>query len=93
LLFALIQDNDNIYKALLVGVARIAQSGYLSDFNNEIVCPMFKPEMSDKFGFTEDEVKVLLRHHVKTEEADNVKKWYNGYKAAMVYVFTTFGQL
>ena len=43
---------------------------------------MFKPGMSDKFGFTGNEVKVLLRHHNKTEKADNVKKWYNGYKAA-----------
>ena len=63
-------------------MACIAQSGYLPDFNNLIVYPMFKPEMSNKFGFTKDGVNVFLKHHKRTEDADSVKNWYNGYKAA-----------
>ena len=76
---------------LLVGFACIAQSGYLSDFNNEIVHPMFEPRMSDKFEFTENKVKVLLRHHDKTEETDNIKSGIMTTRLQMVFNFTTLG--
>ncbi|RUS29058.1 hypothetical protein BC938DRAFT_481113 [Jimgerdemannia flammicorona] len=47
---------------LLVGVTRVAKSGYLSDFNNVMVYPMFDSLFADKLGFTE-EVVVLVGHH------------------------------
>ena len=77
------QTNDsNIYKALLVGVTRVAKAGYLSDFNNVTVYPMFEPTFSDKFGFTEEEVTALLQHHQKLEHLDGVKNWYDGYSTS-----------
>src|SRR4051812_45160377 len=76
------QDNGlNVHKALFVGVARVAKSGYLSDFNNVVVYPMFDSLFSDKFGFTEEEVIALLKHHKKFEHLDGVKRWYDGYRS------------
>ncbi|RUO96648.1 hypothetical protein BC936DRAFT_141678 [Jimgerdemannia flammicorona] len=81
LLGSLLKSNDlNIYRAFLVGVMRVAKAGYLSDFNNVMVYGMFNTRFSDKFGFTEEEVAILLRHHQKTD-MEGVKKWYDGYGA------------
>ncbi|RUS27848.1 hypothetical protein BC938DRAFT_482649 [Jimgerdemannia flammicorona] len=83
LLGSLLKDNDlNVKKGLLVGVNRVAKTGYLSDFNNVKVYPMFARRFSDKFGFTEEEVATLLRHHKKDEYTDEVKEWYDHYKVA-----------
>ncbi|RUP43649.1 hypothetical protein BC936DRAFT_136907 [Jimgerdemannia flammicorona] len=62
------QSNSlNVYKVLLVGVTCVAKAGYLSDFNNVNVYPMFHPLFADKFGFTEKEVDILLQHHQKAD--------------------------
>jgi hypothetical protein len=51
------QSNDeNLEKTLLVGVSRIAKSGYLSGLNNLKVFPMYKENFADSFGFTEDHI-------------------------------------
>ena len=76
------QSNDeNLEKALLVGVSRVAKSGYLSGLNNLKVFPMYKENFADSFGFTEDEISIILQYCNKEVRLDDVKKWYNGYKA------------
>jgi len=37
-------------------------------------------QISDKFGFTENEVKQILQDFKVTTEYEQVKKWYDGYK-------------
>ncbi|CAI2187746.1 12947_t:CDS:2 [Funneliformis geosporum] len=67
---ALLKSNDeNLEKALLVGMSRVAKSGYLSGLNNMQVFPMHDQEYADKFGFTEEEVEMI-------------KDWYDGYMAS-----------
>ncbi|CAG8741953.1 11992_t:CDS:1, partial [Dentiscutata erythropus] len=66
---------------MLVGVLRITKSGLLSGLNNIIVYPLHQesqfPLYVDKFGFTPDEVELLLsmRENLKTND---VQKWYDG---------------
>ncbi|CAG8474948.1 11714_t:CDS:2 [Cetraspora pellucida] len=80
---SLLKSNDeNIAKAMLVGVLRIAKSGFLSGLNNLMVYPLHQESRfhlyADKFGFTPDEVELLLpmRKDLKTND---VQKWYDGY--------------
>ncbi|RUS12783.1 hypothetical protein BC938DRAFT_478430, partial [Jimgerdemannia flammicorona] len=77
----LLKDNVNLHQAFLVGILRVGKSGFLSGLNNISVYPMTDPRFARSFGFTEDEVKLLLAHHdVKIPVAD-VVYWYNGYHA------------
>ncbi|GBC05413.1 hypothetical protein RclHR1_06200018 [Rhizophagus clarus] len=79
---ALLKDNDdNLEKALLVGVSRITKSGYLSGLNNLSVFPMYVDKFATQFGFTEDEISILLQHYDKMERLNEVKEWYDGYRA------------
>jgi len=76
------QSNDeNLEKALLVGVSRVAKSGYLSGLNNLKVFPMYMEKFADRFGFTEDEIYILLQHNNKEVQLKDVRQWYDGYRA------------
>src|SRR5687767_7267770 len=77
------QSNDeNLERALLVGVSRVAKSGYLSGLNNLKVFPMYMEKFADSFGFTEDEISILLQHNNNKEvRLDDVRQWYDGYRA------------
>jgi hypothetical protein len=76
------QGNDeNLEKAFLVGVSCIAKSGYLSGLNNLKVFPMYDKQFADCFGFTEDEISLLLQYNGKEGQLDDVRQWYNGYWA------------
>lgn len=78
----LLKGNDeNIEKALLVGVLRVAKSGFLSGLNNLAVYPMHRNKYSDKFGFTEADVDLLLHQYEIAQLSDQVRTWYNGYFA------------
>ncbi len=75
------QSNDeNLEKALLVGVSRFAKSGYSSELNNMDVFPMYAEEYADKFGFTEDEISILFQYYNTKEQLIKVKEWYDGYR-------------
>ena len=76
------QGNDeNLEKALLVSVSRVAKSGYLSGLNNLKVFPMYMEKFADSFGFTETEVSILIQHNKKEGKLEDVKEWYDGYRA------------
>ena len=40
---------------------------------------MFSYKFNDKFGFTIDEVKELLKYYNLVEKSPEVRQWYNGY--------------
>ncbi|KAJ3198738.1 hypothetical protein HK099_003474, partial [Clydaea vesicula] len=78
----LLKSNDtNIYRALLVGIFRVAKSGFLSDLNNLKVYPMFSDRFSSHFGFCEEEVEKLLQYHPIPQTFNEIKQWYNSYHA------------
>ncbi|PKY58937.1 DUF1703-domain-containing protein [Rhizophagus irregularis] len=78
---ALLKGNDeNLEKTLLIGISRITKSGYLSELNNLTVFPMYKKEFANYFGFTEDEIFILLQHNSKESQLDGIRQWYNGYQ-------------
>ncbi|CAG8618400.1 4491_t:CDS:10, partial [Diversispora eburnea] len=77
-------NSENVAKAMLVGVSRIAKSGFLSGLNNLKVYPLHKEHQFslylDKFGFTSDEVKLLLPL-CKNLQINDARNWYDGYIA------------
>ncbi|KAI9346603.1 hypothetical protein BDR26DRAFT_855819 [Obelidium mucronatum] len=80
---ALLKGNDeNIYKAVLVGVLRVAKSDFLSGLNNLMVYTFKNRRFSDKFGFSSQEVGLLLEKHQPGLDVMTVKAWYNGYQSA-----------
>ncbi|RUS33543.1 kinase-like domain-containing protein [Jimgerdemannia flammicorona] len=81
LLLSLLKDNSYLHKALLVGVFRIAKTGFLSGLNNPCINSMTSKPFADKFGFTKDEVDLLLHRHKVNIPIDHAHLWYNGYRS------------
>ena len=79
ILTAALKDNIYLEKALVTGILRVAKESIFSGLNNMQVHTMFSYKFNNKFGFTEDEVKDLLKYYNLVEKSDEVKSWYNGY--------------
>ncbi|RUS31198.1 hypothetical protein BC938DRAFT_478278 [Jimgerdemannia flammicorona] len=78
---SLLKDNRNLHKAFLIGVLPVVKSGFHSGLNNICVYPMGSWKYADKFGFTKDEVSLLLELHKVDTPMDDVRNWYNGYRS------------
>ena len=74
------KDNVHLKKAVLTGVSRIAKESIFSDLNNLSVSTVMENKFTDLFGFTESEVKDILKYFEISENMENVKLWYDGYK-------------
>lgn len=74
-----LKDNNNLEKAVLTGILRVAKESIFSGLNNLKVVLLTGFEFSDKFGFTESEVIDLLKYYELEDEFINIKDWYNGY--------------
>ncbi|MDR1542184.1 MAG: hypothetical protein LBU32_30245 [Clostridiales bacterium] len=42
---------------------------------------VLEPEFGPHFGFTEDEVKMMLEEYGLSDKFDDMKRWYDGYTA------------
>jgi len=73
------KENESLQKGLLTGITRISKESMFSDWNNFKVFALTSPYFSDKFGFTEEETKKLLKYFDLFDNYKNVKKWYDGY--------------
>ncbi len=76
---AALKGNAHLYKAVLTGILRISKESIFSDLNNLSVYSMLRPDYSDVFGFTEDEVAAMLEQAGLGDKLNEVKDWYNGY--------------
>ncbi|WP_294407033.1 AAA family ATPase [uncultured Clostridium sp.] len=79
MLTAALKDNNNLEKALVTGILRVAKESIFSGLNNVQVHTMFSYKFNDKFGFTENEVSEILNYYNMSCDLQEVKNWYNGY--------------
>ncbi len=80
LLSGAFKDNSYLYKGVITGILRVSKESIFTGLNNLSVFSIFKNGFSDRFGFTETEVKqILLDFEIKTPFSQ-IQKWYDGYQ-------------
>ena len=80
LLSGALKDNTSLYKGIITGILRVSKESIFTGLNNLSVYSILDEEFSDKFGFTELEVKqIIIDFNIKTEYSE-IKRWYDGYK-------------
>jgi len=84
LLSGAFKDNANLYKGVITGILRVSKESIFSGLNNLSVYSVLNSQFSDKFGFTEQEVKKIIEDFELTTKFSEIKKWYNGYKFGKV---------
>ena len=80
LLSGAFKDNNYLYKGVITGILRISKESIFTGLNNVSVYSVLDDKFSDKFGFTEPEVKQILQDFNVQTEYEQVRKWYDGYK-------------
>ena len=80
LLSGAFKDNSNLYKGIITGILRVSKESIFSGLNNLSVYSILDNQFSDKFGFTEQEVKEIIKDFKVETKYELIKKWYNGYK-------------
>ena len=75
------QENGLVlYRAVVTGILRIAKESIFSELNNlDVASPLMIGPYSDKFGFTQPEVDLILKEFSAERHSDIIRDWYNGY--------------
>ena len=73
------KDNGNLSYGFLTGILRIAQESIFSGLNNLTVNSVMDEEYDGFFGFTESEVKEMLRFYGAEDKEEELRNWYDGY--------------
>ena len=91
---AVLKDNDRyLQKAVLTGILKVSKESIFSDLNNIAVYTLLDKEFSDKFGFTSNEVKNMLKDYNLAETFEEVNQWYNGYNIGGTTIFNPWSLL
>ena len=73
------KTNNSLYFAVLTGCLRISKESIFTGLNNFNVHTVKDVQYREYFGFTDDEVQVLLRDYGFMGKYNMIKEWYNGY--------------
>ncbi|MCD6463785.1 MAG: AAA family ATPase [Thermotogae bacterium] len=81
MLTAALKGNEHLEFGILTGVYRVAKESIFSGLNNLSIYTVFETEMSERFGFTEEEITKILRYYgLGGEDRKVVDEWYGGYR-------------
>ncbi len=94
LLSGALKDNSDLEKGVVTGILRIAKESIFSGLNNLGVFSLLELEFQDCFGFTEAEIKRLIKDFsLNSTEASNLSLWYNGYLFGMRVIYNPWSVL
>jgi hypothetical protein len=79
LLSGAFKDNLFLFKGIITGILRVSRESIFTGLNNLSVHTILDEDFSDKFGFTEEEVKQILKDIEVSAKYSQVKEWYDGY--------------
>lgn len=75
-----LKTNDSLEFAVITGCLRISKESIFTGLNNLKIDSIRNDQFSESFGFTEAEVKELMRYYGVEAQFDEVKEWYDGYR-------------
>ncbi len=75
-----LKTNDYLQFAVLTGCLRVSKESIFTGLNNLKVLSILDPRFDEAFGFTDDEVRLLLRDFGLSAQYEATKAWYDGYR-------------
>lgn len=82
-----LKTNEFLQFAVLTGCLRISKESIFTGLNNFKVLSITDPRFDEQFGFTEPEVKTLLKNYNLESHMAETKEWYDGYHFGNVDVY------
>lgn len=88
-----LKDNKHLSFAFLTGILRVAKESIFSGLNNLNSNSVLEKRYSEYFGFTEKEVKKLLKDYGYADKFEEARKWYDGYKFGQQDIYNPWSML
>lgn len=80
LLNSAFKTNADLERGMMTGVTRVSKESIFSDLNNLEIVTVTSCKYEQTFGFTEKEVFQALEEFGLQDQADGVKRWYDGFR-------------
>ena len=74
-----LKDNSHLQFAVVTGCLKIAKESIFTGTNNFISDTIISTHLNEYFGFTDQEVKDILKDIGLQEHFKEIKEWYDGY--------------
>lgn len=81
------KTNENLEFAVLTGCLRIAKESIFTGLNNFKIRSISDEQCAEYFGFTDGEVREMLRYYGVEDRFPDMKEWYDGYRFGDVDVY------
>ena len=82
-----LKTNDSLKFAVLTGCMRISKESIFTGLNNLKVLSVVEMQFDEYFGFTDMEVKELLKYYGLSDHYTQIKEWYDGYQFGNTEVY------
>jgi hypothetical protein len=82
-----LKTNDSMYFSVLTGCLRLSKESIFTGLNNPRVLSITDVKFDEYFGFTDQEVRALLKYYDLFDFYNIIKEWYDGYRFGNVFVY------
>ena len=82
-----LKTNDSLYFAVMTGYLRVAKESIFTGLNNLKLLSVTNVRFDEYFGFTDEEVRELLRYYGREDRYEAMREWYDGYRFGNVEVY------
>jgi hypothetical protein len=79
-----LKGNDALEQGIMTGILRLSKNKMLSDINNLKLYSLLEEQYREYFGFSEEEVKLLLFESDSNIDIKDLQHWYNGYRSGIL---------
>ena len=87
LLEQVLKTNSSLKFAVMTGCMRISKESIFTGLNNFTTFTITDVDFDKYFGFTDREVRELLKYYACTDKYESIKEWYDGYRFGNVEVY------
>ena len=82
-----LKTNDSLKFAIMTGCMRISKESIFTGLNNLKVLSITDERYDEYFGFTDAEVKEMLKYYEIADHYEEIKNWYDGYQFGDMEVY------
>ena len=82
-----LKTNEHLEFAVITGCLRIAKESIFTGLNNFMVHSISDIDFAEYFGFTDSEVRDILKYYGVENRFEDIKEWYDGYYFGHVDVY------
>lgn len=82
-----LKTNNSLKFAVMTGCMRISKESIFMGLNNLKVLSITDERFDEYFGFTDEDVKEMLRYYDREDHYEEMRNWYDGYRFGSTDVY------